>query len=486
MIRPDANGVIDVKAFVAKHRGGDVAGVEVVATEATTSATQTTLVVPSKSDNNGYTEQTVSSLPLYIATNVPKVMEVLGATTADDLGCFEMGDGNLNLVFIVSNKKTNDDGTVRKVIVKQALPYVRCVGESWPLTLDRAYFEYTALEAEKKACPEFVPDLYHFCKQDALIVMQYLAPPIQILRKGLIQGIRYSTMAADMGIFCAKTLFRTSGFCLSTTELRARVEFWSRNSEMCALTEQVVFTEPYIAADNNRWTSPQLDADKKAIEADAALKSAAAAWKIKFVTQTETLIHADLHTGSVMCGEAQDQHQTYVIDPEFAFYGPAAFDTGAFVANLFLSYVSQEGHRGGDDYADWVLDQISTFWTTFETQFIALWNDPTEHTGFVHGRAVSAGVDNNNFQACQDAYMTTLLADTLGFAGMKMLRRIVGIAHVEDLESIEDADVRAKCERRGLAIAQAFIQSSASFKTIEDAIQFARDTKAPSSSASAM
>lgn len=43
----------------------------------------------------------------------------------------EVGDGNLNLVFIVKGAKGG-------IVVKQALPYVRMVGESWPLPLDRA------------------------------------------------------------------------------------------------------------------------------------------------------------------------------------------------------------------------------------------------------------------------------------------------------------------------------------------------------------
>ena len=50
----------------------------------------------------------------------------------------EVGDGNLNLVFIVT-------GSTGSVVVKQALPYVRMVGESWPLPLYRAHFEYYAL-----------------------------------------------------------------------------------------------------------------------------------------------------------------------------------------------------------------------------------------------------------------------------------------------------------------------------------------------------
>jgi len=460
VIRPDSSGEFDIKTFVDKHSGGSDgenngdSGAEDVATK---------LQIPPS-----YTEQNVQSLPHYLAQHVPKAMQVLGAVYADDLECIEMGDGNLNLVFIVSNKSSKSE-TEKKVIVKQALPYVRCVGESWPLTLDRAYFEYTALEAQKKACPEFVPDLYYFSRDNALIVMEYIAPPNMILRKGLIQGIRYSTMAADMGTFCAKTLFLTSGFKLSTSELRKEVAHWSQNAAMCALTEQVVFTEPYIQSDNNRWTSPQLDEEKKQIESDAALKTAASEWKQKFVTQTQALIHADLHSGSVMCSPVD--HQTFAIDPEFAFYGPAAFDTGAFIANLFLAYVSQEGHRPGDDYAEWILSSIQTFWHTFAFQFVALWNDPAQHTGFVYGREVLG----TNLDACQTEYMKKMLVDTIGFAGMKMLRRIVGIAHVEDLESIEDANVRAKCERRGLTIAKAFIKTPASFETIEDAVKFAQE-----------
>ena len=42
----------------------------------------------------------------------------------------EVGDGNLNLVFIVKGARGG-------VAVKQALPYVRLVGESWPLPLSR-------------------------------------------------------------------------------------------------------------------------------------------------------------------------------------------------------------------------------------------------------------------------------------------------------------------------------------------------------------
>ena len=68
----------------------------------------------------------------------------------------EVGDGNLNLVFIVKGDKGG-------AVVKQALPYVRLVGESWPLPLKRSFFEYHALtRQEARAAPGTVPAIYHF------------------------------------------------------------------------------------------------------------------------------------------------------------------------------------------------------------------------------------------------------------------------------------------------------------------------------------
>jgi 5-methylthioribose kinase len=151
--------------------------------------------------------------------------------------------------------------------------------------------------------------------------------------------------------------------------------------------------------------------------------------------------------------------------------GPIGFDTGAFLGNLLLAYVSQAGHKNGEGYGEWILEQVVVFWKTFEAQFIQLWNDPTEHTGFLFGRAIL----NSDTVHAQDDFLQSLFIDTLSFAGMKMLRRIVGIAHVEDLESIEDKDVRAQCERHGLEIAKTFIKSAASsFTSVEQVIQLAR------------
>ena len=60
-------------------------------------------------------------------------------------------------------------------------------------------------------------------------------------------------------------------------------------------------------------------------------------------------------------------------------------------------------------------------------------------------------------RAAQKAYVKGVLRDSLAFAGAKMTRRVVGIAHVADLESIADPDVRAKCELAALACGRRLI-----------------------------
>ena len=79
--------------------------------------------------------------------SLPHVRSLLGVDSIDDhqkLTVAEIGDGNLNFVYIIGGPNG------RSVIVKQALPYIRCIGESWPLTLKRATFETNALREERK------------------------------------------------------------------------------------------------------------------------------------------------------------------------------------------------------------------------------------------------------------------------------------------------------------------------------------------------
>jgi 5-methylthioribose kinase len=122
----------------------------------------------------------------------------------------EVGDGNLNLVFIVTGPRD-------AVVVKQALPYVRLVGESWPLPRKRSWFEYNALIRHAARAPGAVPAVHHFDRVQALIVMDFLADHV-ILRRSLIAGIEHPGLARFLGDFAACTLFRGSDLAMPTAE----------------------------------------------------------------------------------------------------------------------------------------------------------------------------------------------------------------------------------------------------------------------------
>ena len=352
----------------------------------------------------------------------------------------EVGDGNLNLVFIVT-------GPLGQIIVKQALPYVRLVGDSWPLPLNRAFFEYNALSRHAARDPGRVPQVFHFDEAQALIVMRYLSPHV-ILRKSIVRGVQHPLLAQHMGQFLARSLFRGSALSLSGATLRAEMALFAANHALSDITENLVFSDPYFAAKLNRHT-PGLDPFIAPLRADRALRIAAQEAKHAFLSKTETLVHGDLHSGSLMVTDTDTQ----VIDPEFAIYGPFGFDVGMFIANLLLAYFAQSGHEAAlgdrDSCRSWLLGQVNEVWQVFEAEFRHMWQ--TERTGILYERSLfeDAG-DGPGSQAALAVVLAGIWRDALAFCGVEMHRRVLGLAHVEDLEAIPDPARRVLAEARAL------------------------------------
>jgi len=66
----------------------------------------------------------------------------------------------------------------------------------------------------------------------------------------------------------------------------------------------------------------------------------------------------------------------------------------------------------------------------------------------------------------------------VGFAGAKIIRRILGLAHNLDFEAIADPTVRATAEARALGLARAMIVSADSFCGVEALIEAAKRANA--------
>jgi 5-methylthioribose kinase len=378
----------------------------------------------------------------------PAVRAVLGAQ-AEEWRIREVGDGNLNLVFLI-------DGARGSLCIKQALPYVRVAGPSWPMTPERAFFEHAYYRAVAPHVGRLIPQIHHYEAPLYCTVMEQLSPHI-ILRHGLMAGRRYPRVAQDIGEYIARACFFTSDLAVPFEHKMDGVALFAANQPLIRITVDLVFTDPYRPSVRNRHTSPQLDALVGALRADGALKAAAARFGEQFLNHPQALLHGDLHSGSVMVTESD----TRVIDPEFAFYGPIGFDLGAFFGNLLLAWYSQPGHASAQDdrraYQEWILEQTQIFWDSFRSCFLGLWRTRAAGDAFAPSMFAESA-DGAALEAARERYVDGLFADMLGFGACKMIRRIVGFAHVADFERIAAPERRAECEASGLAMAMLLLR----------------------------
>lgn len=123
-------------------------------------------------------------------------------------------------------------------------------------------------------------------------------------------------------------------------------------------------------------------------------------------------------------------------------------------------------------YKEWILRTIEESWNLFHKKFIALWDKHKDGSGEAYLSAIYNNPELQNL--IQNKYMEDLLHDTLGFGSAKMIRRIVGVAHVEDFESIADPGKRANCERRALHLAKLLLKERRKFKTIDQVVSVIR------------
>ncbi|MGQ9491883.1 MAG: S-methyl-5-thioribose kinase [Anaerolineae bacterium] len=382
----------------------------------------------------------------------------------------EVGDGNLNLVFIVENTVN----PAESVVLKQALPFLRVAGESWPLTRERMHYEIQALLKYNELAPGLVPAVYDFDEEMSLVVMEHLKRH-EIMRKSLVARLRFPNFVDHITTFLVNSLFYTSDLYLTGPEKKL-LQAKFVNEQLRKLQEDFVYTNPYMVSPENKW-NPFVDDAVQAVRSDARLKMAIAELKQAYMTHAEALIHADLHTGSIMLN-AED---TRVIDPEFAFFGPMGYDIGALLQNLVLNYLAHFGHTVNQEertsYQAYLLDMIGAIWHEFVRKFDAVWavNNrgdlvPNTYWDFPGGAEA--------FAAYRQRYLLRLLQDAAGHGGVKFLRRMMGIVNVWDITSIPDLEKRAVAERLAIRIGRRWVLERQAFTGIKDLIGIVQEETA--------
>lgn len=298
--------------------------------------------------------------------------------------------------------------------------------------------------------------------------MEYIVPHT-ILRYKLINGERVENLPDFLGKFCARIAFRGSELSMKTADKKTDVALFAGNVAISAITESLVFTDPYYQAEMNHH-NPALNALVAKLRADTEMKARVQRTFMKFACNTQTMVHGDLHSGSIMSSVTESR----VIDPEFVQYGPFGFDIGMLIGNFLMAYFSQPAHRGNDlvDYQKWILSLIAECFKHFEAEFIRLWH--TERSGMLYPKCLFEEQGQCSLAACK-ALLKDIRSDAFSICGIEMHRRILSLAHNADFESIDDLDVRARLEARNLMMGVALILRSEKIADVTELLAMARD-----------
>ncbi|WP_271460147.1 S-methyl-5-thioribose kinase [Pantoea leporis] len=347
----------------------------------------------------------------------------------------EIGDGNLNLVF-----KIFDNQGRSRVVVKQALPYVRCVGESWPLTLDRARLEAQTLIEHYKHCPQHTVNVTHYDAELAVMVMEDLSSH-RIWRSELVKGAYYPQAGRQVGEYLAQTLFHTSDFFLHPHMKKAEVARFI-NPEMCEITEDLFFNDPFIDHERNKYPAA-LESLVVSLRSDDALKIAVAGLKHRFFADAEALLHGDVHSGSIFVADGSLK----VIDAEFGYFGPMGFDVGSAIGNLLINYCCLPGllaPREAAEGRERRLSDVQDICNQFASRFLELAKEKTRDVALA-------------YPGYAESFLRKVWRDTLGYCGTELIRRTVGMSHVADFKQIEDETMRTECIRSCITLGRTLI-----------------------------
>lgn len=355
----------------------------------------------------------------------------------------EIGDGNINYVFRVV-----DQDTGKSIIVKQAGLKTR-IEPDLGVSTDRGRIEAKILKIQNEFAPGLVPEIYLYDKIMCAMIMEDMVGHT-MMRTGLLNHETYPEFADHVTTFLANCLLRTSDLVMNHKEKKELVKEFI-NPDLCGITEDLVFMEPYTDCfDRNHVFPPNKAFIQKELYEDESLRLEAAKLKFEFMNHAQALIHGDLHTGSVFI----NQEHTYIFDPEFAFYGPMGYDIGNVIANLLFAWCNGDAEieepEKREEFCTWCLDAIADTVDLFVQKYDSVYDEySTELMARTPG-----------FKAW---YLSGILADTAGAAGTEGIRRIDGMANVKDITSISDESKRARAERIVVTFAKDCIMNRESF-----------------------
>jgi 5-methylthioribose kinase len=363
----------------------------------------------------------------------------------------EIGDGNINYVF-----KATDTETGKSLIVKQSDTLLRSSGR--PLDISRNKIEAEILKLYHQLVPEYVPEVYAYNEKLALIVMEDISA-CKNLRHELMAEQTFPAFAEQISSFLVEALLPTTDLCRDKKEKKELVKAFI-NSDMCDISEDLVFTEPY---NNYKNRNVILEENQEFVENhiynNSALIGEVAQLRNNFMNNTQALLHGDLHSGSIFVSQTEMK----IIDPEFAFYGPMGYDIGNVIGHLFFSLARTTNYSSNEAFTVWLTETIEAVYNLVEAKL-----------SLVYEEKVALSLYRNDL--FKTHYIKEIMADALGYAGTEIIRRIIGDSKVAEISDAPNGTPRVLMERHLLKFAEAMILNRREITTGKELLEQYRNS----------
>lgn len=352
-----------------------------------------------------------------IATRVASFID------SENAYCYEIGDGTVNYVYRV------EDVEGHSVIVKHA-DTTRRNAEGLLLSTDRSAIEYAQFQALSEIVPNFIPRIYYYDRERHILVMEDLKE-FEILREALLNFRTFPNFAAQVSRYLFDTLFKTTDLVVPAALKREQVRKLT-NPEMCALTEKIVFTDPYEEQEEPVYSPENKALIESALYRNEALRTQVGLLKYRYKNVSQSMLHGEMNTTSVFI----NADTIKVFDPEYAFYGPMGFDVGTFIGSLLFPWLLGKltDTEPARQFVEWLGDSIERIYermqSEYENNYDALVTDAMARTA-----------------EFKELFYREVLGDSFGYAGTEIIRRTAGSLRTREFLGLRDPEKRARAER---------------------------------------
>ena len=171
--------------------------------------------------------------------------------------------------------------------------------------------------------------------------------------------------------------------------------------------------------------------------------------------QPRAMLHGDLHSASIQCS----RRHIIVSDPESSFFGPAGYDLGSILADLFFAWAGGNatitGREDRLNFCGWCMCAIMEIVDLFRQKFLALYDE--KNSPFL-----------SDYTDSRDQCLSVIFLDAASRAGVECLRQTTEPPLHEAITSIEDPEAKARAESILLAFGQELILNREDMNTAGD------------------